>query len=79
MTRRSSELGNGKNMKKVKFCDKVISLTVEQSPFNLKERTIAIIDPKIMHKLCLTAGDVIEITGKPTVSGNTGPKINAVL
>jgi hypothetical protein len=79
ITRRSLELGNGKNMKKAKFCDKVVSLTVEESPFNLKERTIAIIDPKIMHKFCLTAGDVIEITGKTTVSGNTGPKIYAVL
>lgn len=78
ITTRNSTLDNGKKIEKPKFYDKVVSLTVEESPFNLKERTIAIIDPKVMRKLCLTIGDVIEITGAAG-SSNTGLKIYAVL
>lgn len=78
ITTRNPALDNGKKIKKPKFYDKVVSLTVEESPFNLKERTIAIIDPKVMRRLCLTTGDVIEITGAAG-SSYTGPKIYAVL
>lgn len=74
---RNPALDNGKRIEKPKFYD-IVSLTVEESPFNLKERTIAIIDPKVMRKLCLTIGDVIEITGA-SGSSNTRTKIYAVL
>jgi hypothetical protein len=40
---RKPAVDNSKKIEKPKFYDKVVSLTVEESPFNLKERTIAII------------------------------------
>lgn len=61
---RNPALDNGKKIEEPKFYDKVVTLTVKESPFNLKERTIAIIDPKVMSKLCLTTGDDIELQGK---------------
>ena len=43
---RKPAVDNGKKIEKPKFYDKVFSLTAEESPFNLKERTIAIIIQK---------------------------------
>ena len=43
---RKPAVDNGKKIEKPKFYDKVVSLTAEESPFNLKERTIAIIIQK---------------------------------
>lgn len=76
---RNPALDNGKRVEEPKFYDKVVSLTVEESHFNLKGRTIAIIDPKVMRKLYLSTGDVIEITGASAGSNGTGSKIYAIL
>lgn len=75
---RNSALDNGKKIERPKFYDKVVSLTVEESHFNLKERAIAIIDPRVMRKLCLTTGDVIEITGT-AASSDRRSKVYALL